>query len=257
MSEGDQGFSTDELWSTPSNAPLVPRFPIHYTDVRILTAMYRTDPAAIRRLMPRELEPTSDVVVAHLYDMPDVQHMGAVTECNIMVGARLVDRPTVSGGFTTGLYISSDVGLAQGREIHGQPKKLGKTKIGSHGDLMIGTVKRNGIRLMRVTTPYKQNEGSLEPMLSHFDFRTNINLKVLRNIDGTPGTCQITSRRLEDIRIHEMWIGRATVELQANAQAPVHELPVLEALEAHFWRADFTLVNGVIEQDLNDAGGSR
>lgn len=250
MSDSSLGISADDVWSTPSNAPLVPRFPINYTDVRILTVAYRTEPSAIRRLLPAALEATSDVVVAHLYDMPDVQHMGAVNECNIMVGARLVERPAVSGGFTTGLYISSDVGLAQGREIHGQPKKLGKTRITSHGDLMIGTVKRNGIRILRATTPYKNDSGSLETALSHFDFRTNLNLKIIRNIDGTPGISQITSRRLENIRVHEMWRGRVTVELQANAQAPVHDLPVVESLDAHYWRADFTLVNGVIELDL-------
>lgn len=256
MNENARGFAPEDLWSTPSNAPLVPRFPINYTDVRILTVAYRTDPAAIRRLLPTALEATSDVVVAHLYDMPDVQHMGAVNECNIMVGARLVDRPSVRGGFTTGLYISSDVGLAQGREIHGQPKKLGTTRITSHGDLMIGTVKRNGIRIVRATTPYKQAEGSLESALSHFDFRTNLNLKVVRNIDGTPGLSQITSRRLENIRVHEIWRGRATVELQANAQAPVHDLPVFESLDAHYWRADFSLVNGIIELDLTGEGGA-
>lgn len=252
MTESAFGFDSTQLWSTPSNAPLVPRFPFLYTNVRILTVAYRTDPSAIRRLLPSALEATSDIVVAHLYDMPDVQYMGAVNECNIMVGARLVDRPEVTGGFTTGLYISSDVGLAQGREIHGQPKKLGTTRITNHGDLMVGTVRRNGIRILRATTPYKESEGSVESLLSHFDFRTNLNLKIVRNIDGTPGICQITSRRLENIAVHEVWRGRATVELQANAQAPVHELPVIQALDAHYWRADFTLVNGVIERDLLD-----
>ena len=235
-----------DLWSTPVNAPLVPRFPIRYRGVRILSTAYRTQPELIRRLLPPQLEAVSDVVIVHQYVMPDVQAFGKVDEANVMVGARLVDEPDVGGGYTTALFISSDSGLAQGREVHGQPKKLGRTRIRSHGDLMVGTVHRNGIRILRVTTPYKQEPASIEALLEHYDFRTNLNLKLVPNIDGTSGLAQITARRLLNLEITQCWRGRATVEIQANAQAPLHELPVVEALDSFYWEADFELGPGTI-----------
>ena len=39
------------------------------------------------------------------------------------------------------------------------------------------------------------------------------------------------------------------VELRANAQAPLFRLPVIEPLEAFYWRADFTLVAGEVIHD--------
>ena len=47
------------------------------------------DPAAIARLLPPPLEPLGDVVLAHLYRMPDTDFLGSAHECNVMVGARL------------------------------------------------------------------------------------------------------------------------------------------------------------------------
>ena len=49
--------------------------------------------------------------------------------------------------------------------------------------------------------------------------------------------------------MHECWRGPATVELRPNPQAPVFRLPVVEPLEAFYWRADFTLVTGEIIHD--------
>jgi acetoacetate decarboxylase len=49
--------------------------------------------------------------------------------------------------------------------------------------------------------------------------------------------------------VHECWRGPGTVELRANAQAPVWRLPVLEPLDAFTWRADFTLVAGRVIHD--------
>lgn len=256
MNEKDRRDGFDPLgpWSTPVWAPLAPRFPIEYSNVSILTVIYRSGHEEIRAHLPSSLEPISDIVMIHFYDMPDVQGMGPVTECNVMVGARFPEGRGPSGGFTTNLYISSDAGLAQGREIHGQPKKMAAIKLRARGDLLVGTVKRNGIRVLRATTPYKCERVELSSLIEHFDFRTNLNLKVVRNIDGSPGICQITTRSLSNVRVRECWRGPATVELTPNAQAPVHLLPVVEVVEAYSWSADFTLVGGQIAHDLLSGG---
>ncbi len=50
--------------------------------------------------------------------------------------------------------------------------------------------------------------------------------------------------------IHEVWQGPATIELRANAQAPVYLLPVLEVESAFHWRVDFTLEYGRVLEGL-------
>jgi acetoacetate decarboxylase len=240
------------------DAPLVPPFPIRFRDVLILTAFYRTDPGAIERLVPAPLRSTGDIVAVHIYRMGDVDHMGAFNECNVMVGTEL-DRAggALSGGFTVAQLITSDAGLAHGREVHGQPKKLARIELTAHGDLLVGTVERNGIEVITATLPYKQRQAEPAELTARFDFTLNFNLKQIPHIDGTPAIREITARRLQEIDLQECWTGACTVELRPNAQAPVWRLPVLEHLEGFMWRTEFTLTGGERFHDYLEAGRPR
>ena len=236
-------------FTMPWNAPSYPAFPIEFRNVTILTVFWRTTPEAIAAVLPPPLRPTVPLAAAQIYTMPDVEGIGVANECNVMVAAALGDPPTVTGGFSTLLVLDSDAGVAHGREVHGQPKKLGSPSLRVDGDLVVARVVRNGIDILTATTPYKRQRSSVEAMRAYFDFAENLNYKLIPNIDGTPGLRQITARRLKKINVHECWIGPATVELRPNAQAPVWQLPVVEPLAAFHWRADFTLETGRIVHD--------
>jgi acetoacetate decarboxylase len=234
----------------PWDAPLVPPFPIHFRNMSILTLCWRTDAAAIARLLPPPLEPVGDVVLAHVYRMPDTDFVGEAYECNVMVGARFLGGgEMIEGGYSTGLYLDSDVGVAHGREVHGQPKKLASLRLETRGDLVVAEVERNGITILTGALPYKQEQADPDEMGRHFDFRNNINYKVIPHIDGSPAIRQLTARRLADVEIAECWTGPCSVELRPNPQAPVWRLPVVEPLEGFFWRASFTLVAGTVLHD--------
>ena len=235
-------------FSTPWDAPMVPPFPFTFRGVEVLTLAWRTSEAAIARLLPPPLEATSDVVLAHVYKMNDVEWLGAYGECNISIGCRLPGTEIV-GSYSPYLFLSSDVGVAHGREVHGQPKKIGRPRLEVRGDLIVGTVERNGIDILTGTMPTKQRADSLDSLTRHFDFALNVNLKVADHIDGRPAIRQLTARRLADVRVHECWGGPCTVELRPNAQAPVHRLPVAEMLDGLHWRADFTLAPGRVVHD--------
>jgi len=234
-------------FSTPWDAPLVPAFPIAFRNAEVLTVYWRTDPQAVARLLPPPLAPTGDVACAHVYRMNDPDRIGPYGEANVMVGARLPGG--VAGAYTLYLVLSSDIGVAHGREVHGQPKKLGAPRLEFRGDLIVGTVARNGIDVLTATLPYKAVRAAAEELAPHFDFATNLNLKAIDHIDGRPAIRQITSRRLSEVTVHEAWGGPCTVELRANAQLPVAGLPVQEPLEGFYWRADFTLVAGEVLHD--------
>jgi len=51
--------------------------------------------------------------------------------------------------------------------------------------------------------------------------------------------------------VHEVWLGPGTVEVRPNAQAPIHLLPVLDVVAATYWRADFSLVDGVVLETID------
>jgi acetoacetate decarboxylase len=233
----------------------IPGFPIAFRDVTILTAFYRTEPAAVAAALPAPLRPTTDTVAVQLYRMPDVEALGSLSECNVMIGARL-DRPegALDGGFTVAHLITSDTGLAHGREVHGQPKQLARVSLETREDLVVGVVERNGIDVITVTSPYKCSRADPTDMQRHFDVTLNLNHKRIPHIDGTMAVDEITARRLADVTVHGCWTGAATVELRPNARVPVWQLPVLEPLEAFLWQADFTLVAGERLHNYLDAG---
>lgn len=238
-------------FSTPWDAPMVPPFPFRFRNAEVLTLYWRTDPRAMEFLLPPPLRPRGDVACVHIYRMNDTDWLGPYAEANVMFGAELpgTGRGVGQGAWSAWLVLSSDVGVAHGREVHGQPKKLGAPSLEARGDLMVGRVERNGIEVITGTMPYKQRRTAPEAMAPFFDFATNLNLKAIDHIDGRPAIRQITSRRLAEVTVHEAWEGPCTVELRPNAQLPVFRLPVLEPLLGIHWRADFTLVAGQILHD--------
>lgn len=239
-------------FSTPWDAPMIPPFPFRFRNCEIMTLYWRTDPEAMAFLLPPPLEPVGDVACVHIYKMNDTDWIGPYREANVMFGARLPGK--AEGAYSPWLVLSSDIGVAHGREIHGQPKKLGQPSVEFRGDLIVGTVERNGIDVITATLPYKQRPASADDLKPHFDFATNLNLKAVDHIDGRPAIRQLTSRQLADVTVFEAWRGPCTVELRANAQLPVFRLPVIEPLEGFFWRGEFTLVAGEIIHDYLEDG---
>ena len=234
-------------FSTPLDAPMIPPFPFEFRNMRIMTVVYRTDPGAIEALLPEPLVSTGDKVMIHFYHMNDTDWLGPYNEVNVMVGAELPGKAV--GAYSPYLFLSSDVGVTHGREIHGQPKKLANPRIEMRGDLIVSTLERNGIDCVTGTMAYKQTRGEISELAQVFPFATNLNLKAVDHIDGTPAIRQLTSRKLADLRVEECWRGPCTVELRPNAQAPVHRLPVVEMLDGFFWSGAFTLVPGVVLYD--------
>jgi len=238
-------------WSTPLDAPLYPRYPIPFRDIEFLTLQYRTDPEAIRRLVPEPLEPTGDTVLLHVARMGDVPGLGAeIHECNVMVGVRLdTAGGSISGSYSPYFFLDSDRAIAQGREVQGQPKRAAIVDLQVRGDLVVGTVVANGIEVLMGTLPYKQQPASLDELRSRVDMVTNINLKIVPNMDGTIALKQLVARDLQNVRVLECWSGPGTVELRPNAAVPLYRLPVLEFLDGYHWRAEFELVGGRVLHD--------
>ena len=260
MTDPERAAQVDPIgaWATPLDAPMYPRFPMPFRDLELLTLQYRTDPDAIRRLVPEPLVPTGDTVLLHVARFGDVPGIGAdVHECNVMVGVRL-DTPSghVFGAYSPYFFLDNDRAVAVGREVQGQAKRLAAVRLETRGDLVVGTVTLNGIDVLTGTLPYKVREAPFEALRSRVDLVTNINLKIVPDIDGTVIARQLVARELANVRITECWTGPGTVELRPNAVAPLYRLPVLDFLEGYHWRGDFELVPGRVIHDYPTRSGA-
>src|SRR5271156_836283 len=92
-------------FSTPWDAPTVPSFPFSFRDVEVLTLVWRTTKAAVAWLLPPPLEPTSDVVLAHIYRMNDTDWLGPYRESNVSVGTRLASADVGGSYFALSLFV--------------------------------------------------------------------------------------------------------------------------------------------------------
>jgi acetoacetate decarboxylase len=241
-------FDAEAVWSTPADAPTYPRFPIPFRDCSVLSLQYRTDAGAIAAILPRPLEPTGDTVLVQIARWGDVPGLGRdLFECNVMVGAalRTPDRD-VSGSYSPYFYLDNDRAVALGREVQGQPKRLAHITLQDRADLHVGVVQANGIDIVTGTLPYKWQRADISQVRARVDVGTNINLKVIPNIDGLAAVRQLVARDIVDLEVSECWSGPCTVELRPNAVAPVHRLPVREHLEGFYWRASFALAGGSV-----------
>jgi acetoacetate decarboxylase len=240
-------------FSTPTSAPLVPRFPIRFRNTEIFSVLYESTLEAVAALLPAPLEPLSPQVLLHLYVMHDPDIFGPHREFAVQLDAGFPGGK-LRGAFAAMIMLSTDGGLATGREVYGQPKKLGEPTLEARGDLLVAVARRNGIDVLTATMPYKPRPGRIEELTARFPFRTNLNYKVIPHVDGSDAIRQITARTLQDVVVHECFVGEATVAIAPNANFPLHRLPMVAGALGYHWRTDFTLPFGEVVHDYLNAG---
>jgi acetoacetate decarboxylase len=235
-------FDPLTIAGTPYGAPLVPRLPIRFRRTEILTVVYETDREAADALIPAPLELAAPLVLVNVYWMHDAEFFGVYGESAVQLPVRLPDdSPSMYSPF---LVLDSDGAVAAGRELYGQPKKAGRVSLGPEGDLLVGRVARNGIELLTATMCWKQQACTPDLLAAHVPGNgSNVNLRVLP-ADGAEVTRELVVRDFEDVVVHECWTGPATIELRANAQVPVHLLPVRGIRVATHRLIDLTLPQG-------------
>lgn len=235
-------FDPTAVTGTPFGAPLVPPLPIRLRRTEILTIVHRTDREAADRLIPAPLELAGNLCVVHVYRMHDAEWFGVYCESAWQIPVRMPDG--TAAVYSPFLVLESDGAVAAGREAYGQPKKAGQVSLEPNGDLLVGRVARNAIEIATATMCWKQTPASgaeLEALVAGSG--VNVNLR-LRQEEGDTFSRELVARDFTDVVEHEAWTGPGTLELRANAQAPVYLLPVREVVLALHRVVDLTLAPG-------------
>lgn len=173
---GDIDLSPDKPRGLPFLKPLYGLPPYQYTDDVVLMIVYEAEEAAIREVLPRELEPLAGNVVAMCFFLcPDVTGMGPHNFTMPCIPVRYGD---YTGQFVPYLYTSTDASLACYREGQGWPAVLGQTEITEEGGECRARVTRNGREIIRATA---QVGGDA---ITSLDFLPIILYKEIPSIDG-------------------------------------------------------------------------
>lgn len=235
-----------KLSSMPLQSPTYPVGPYKFFDRQYMIIYYRTDPAHIRKMLPEPLEPDGDVVSVQWLDLPDGEGFGAYS-------AALQAIPCTFNGekcnFLTQMYVDNCPPLAGGREIWGYPMKYGIAKLETVGDTLTGVLTYAGQQVASGTMVYKHSGPTDPAEIEALLKRTQVTLKLIPDIDGSPAIAQLVGINFADIVLKGAWTGAARIELTHAVNCPLSDLPVLEAKGGLHLVTDMTLPYGRVLHD--------
>jgi acetoacetate decarboxylase len=173
---GDIELSADKPHGLPFLKPLYGLPPYQYVDDVVLIIAYQAEEAAIREVLPRELEPLPGNAIAMCFFLcPEVTGIGPHNFTMPCIPVRYGD---YTGQFVPYLYTSTDASLACYREGQGWPAVLGQTEITEVEGRVHGRIVRNGREIIRATAKISGEA------ITSIDFLPIILYKEIPSIDG-------------------------------------------------------------------------
>jgi acetoacetate decarboxylase len=242
-------------FAMPLANPAYPRGPYKFYDRQYVVISYRTDPDALRAVVPEPLEVIGDTVSYEFIRMPDSTGFGDYTETGQVIPVRFrgAGGAVQEGGYVHAMYLDDNSPIAGGREIWGFPKKLAKPKISHESETVVCTLHYGSVLCVSATMGYKHHEIDHAPLLKSLA-KPNFMIKIIPHVDCTPRICELVRYYLEDVTIKGAWRGPAALQFFEHAQCDVARLPVREVLSASHFVTDLTLGLGkVIFDYLKDA----
>ncbi len=232
-------------FAMPLTSPAFPPGPYRFVNREFFIISYRTDPEALRAVIPAPLEMTDPIVKFEFIRMPDSTGFGDYTESGQVIPVSFRGQ---KGGYVHSMYLNDHAPIAAGRELWGFPKKLAYPELRVEKDTLGGVLRYGPVPVAVATMGYKHKTLDHGPILESL-LAPSYLLKIIPHVDGTPRICELVRYYLEDVTVKGAWSGPAGLELFQHALAPVAALPVLEVLGAVHIISDLTLGLGEVVHD--------
>jgi len=232
-------------FAMPLICPAFPRGPYRFHNREYLVITYRTDPDALRAVVPEPLETGEPLVKYEFIRMPDSTGFGDYTESGQIIP---VTFRGVKGTYAHAMYLNDHPPLAGGRELWGFPKKLATPRLEVEIDTLVGTLDYGKVRIATATMGYKHC--NVEPAEILASLATpNFLLKIIPHVDGTVRICELVRYYTTQVTLKGAWTAPGSLELHPHALAPVADLPVLKIEQTIHFMVDLTLDLGEVVFD--------
>ncbi|WP_053846913.1 acetoacetate decarboxylase [Streptomyces sp. NRRL B-24085] len=229
-----------QLLTTPLTSPAYPPTVPRFSDREYLNVVYRTDPDALRAVVPEPLRVDEPLVRFEVMKMGDVSGYGPYTEAGQAIPVRFEGE---RGEYLHAMYLDSFPATASGREVAAYPKVIASPSLTVDSGALVGTLDHGRLRVATATMGYKHHE--LDPRQAEAQIAVpTYMLKTIPGYDGMPRVQELVRTRITDLTVKEAWTGPARLQLFQHVLAPLADLPVLEVVSAGHIVTDLTL-NGV------------
>jgi len=234
-------MTEDEIRATAFVSPLgghtYPRPPFRFKNREFLIITYRTDPEALRRVVPAPLVPREPVVKYEFIKMPDSSGLGDYMETGQVIPVMLDGRP---GNYTHRMFLDNAPAVFSGRELFGFPKVFGKPKLKVRSDTLVGTLDISGVRVATATMGFKHHPVPVEPIEKSLSQPSYL-VKIIPNADGSNRVLELVNCKIGNVSVKEAWSGPSSLELHPHWLSDMNQLPILEILDTVHLVADLTI----------------
>ncbi len=234
-----------DAYTIPAIAPAYGRLPYAYRDCPQLVVPFVAAPGTTRRLVPEPLEPNPDDLMFVMIGRMRSDEFGSNSEAFIAVPSRYGE---ATGNFAVALYLDDDAAIASGREVWGWPKKAAGFRHDEDDGVVTAVATRRGVDIitarLAIEGPGDARGLGLDP--------TWFNLKLIPSIvpGAPPDVLQITSTRLEQVRVDDVRVGPATVSFGRTPADPLADaIVVAQALPGACFRFACDLTLGDVVHD--------
>lgn len=223
--------------ATPLGGAAYPQGPYRFIGREYLNITYRTDPEAMRALVPEPLEVVDPLVRFEVIRMPDSSGLGDYTESGQVLRVKYQGQDV---DYVHNMFLDNGPAISGGREASAYPKKLGRPRLFVDSDTLVGTLDYGGLRVATATMGFKHAVLDPEQARAEIAIPTMM-LKLMPGYDGKPRIAELVGTQIQDLTIRGAWTGPARLELHAHALAPLSDLPVREIVSASHILTDLTL----------------
>ena len=238
--------SKDMGYSIPVIAPTYHEPPCLYRGGNILLCVYRTKEEILKRIVPEPLKPAEgNLVFVLIGDYKNVVGLGPYHEAIVCTPIEFQGK---AGSYMVSLYLDSDTPIMAGREIYGFPKKLGLFTLSEEAEVMTRSVERGGVEILRISV---QMTRAGKPETLGVLGNPGYNLKLIPSVKkgAPPDVMQITTSTLENVAVHKIVEGNATLSLGVSPADPLYLIEPVEILQGIYCEVDFDLTYGEVVHD--------
>jgi acetoacetate decarboxylase len=189
-----------------------------------LSVDFLTRPEIVRSVLPAELEPADRPRITVQVSRWRSNCVADFDASAVYVGARYGD---VEGDYVLTMFMDNDLPLLFGRDLYGEPKKIGVSKLYRNDGHMSGRLERGGVRLVDIEAELDEDSGPTTVL------GRNFNVKYELTPDGSALVRSPTLMMAEfDQTITVRRRARASLSLGSSVHDPLGDLEVLEVLGA-------------------------
>ncbi len=197
---------------------------------QLLSVEFLSDPDFVAAVLPPPLEAVEEPRMRAMVGRWQSNGVGDFKGGTIYVAAR---HEGVSGEYQLAQFMDRDVSVIYGRDLFGEPKKIGASGLLRRGDRFRAWVERGGVRLIELAGEMDRDRGGFEGAGHSFNFKS----RPAANGRGLEEDAILTRMRTE-VRAGVSLTGSPRMTLRGSAHDPLDQIPVASLTRATYLEAD-------------------